>query len=71
MFKKIVVAVPVISYSATERIQKENIELVTLEIPDYFTGVGAFYENFKEVNDEEIDGILKMNKKILSEKTKY
>lgn len=50
----IVVAVPVASKEAMERLQKEADEVITLLIPESFYGVGAFYKNFNDVTDEEV-----------------
>ena len=51
---KIVVAVPVIAKSAAERLVEEVDELIALLVPEVFSGVGAFYIDFKQVTDEEV-----------------
>ena len=51
---KIVIAVPVASQQAVEHLSKEADELVTVLIPEEFYGVGAFYEDFQQVSDEEV-----------------
>jgi putative phosphoribosyl transferase len=51
---KIVIAVPVASASAVQKLSKVADELVVVEIPEEFYGVGAFYENFEQVSDEEV-----------------
>ena len=51
---KIIVAVPVASNSAVEKISKEADEVITIIIPYDFHGVGQFYESFETVNDEEV-----------------
>jgi predicted phosphoribosyltransferase len=51
---KIVVAAPVASLSAVEKLKKEIDEVVVVLIPEYFSGVGAFYENFDQVEDDEV-----------------
>lgn len=51
---KIVVAVPVASSQAYHQLQKEADEVVCLHIAVSFTGVGAFYEDFSQVTDEEV-----------------
>ena len=51
---KIVVGVPVASKDALKKISKEVDEVVTILVPEKFYGVGAFYENFNEVDDEEV-----------------
>lgn len=51
---KIVIAVPVASESAVEKLEKVVDEVVTVLTPDVFYGVGAFYEDFEQVTDEEV-----------------
>jgi len=51
---KIVIAVPVASESAAKKLSQAADELVVVLIPEEFHGVGAFYENFEQVNDEEV-----------------
>ena len=51
---RIVVAVPVASWQAVEKLSKEVDEVIAVLVPDEFYGVGAFYEDFQEVSDEEV-----------------
>jgi putative phosphoribosyl transferase len=51
---KIVIGVPVASESAIEKLSKEVDEMVVVTVPEVFYGVGAFYENFEQVSDEEV-----------------
>lgn len=51
---KIVVAVPVISKSAAHKISREADELIAVLIPETFSGVGQFYNDFTQVSDEEV-----------------
>jgi len=51
---KIVIAVPVAPKTAVEKILKEADDVVAIIIPKTFYGVGAFYEDFSEVTDEEV-----------------
>lgn len=55
---KIVVAVPVAAYDSYERIAKLVDDIICLHTPEQFDGVGAFYENFEQVSDEEVIAIL-------------
>lgn len=58
--KKIVVAIPVSPPDTAEKIRQQVDELVSLEIPSYFLGaVGAYYQNFDQVEDKEVIGIIK------------
>jgi putative phosphoribosyl transferase len=51
---KIVIGVPVASRSAVQKLAKEVDEVVAVLIPEEFYGVGAFYEDFDQVSDEEV-----------------
>lgn len=51
---KIVIAVPVASEEAVDKLQKEVDDLIVLNIPAYFESVGSFYENFSNVSEEEV-----------------
>ena len=51
---KIVIGVPVASKSAVQKLSKEVDEVVAVIIPEEFYGVGAFYEDFEQVSDEEV-----------------
>jgi putative phosphoribosyl transferase len=51
---KIVIGSPVASKDSLRRLTEEADVVVTVFEPDEFYGVGAFYENFKEVSDEEV-----------------
>jgi len=50
---KIIIAVPVASENAIEKLEKEADEVICLLIPAIFMGVGAFFEDFVQVSDEE------------------
>ncbi len=51
---RIVVAVPVAPPSTCARLRNETDELVCLETPEQFAGVGQFYFDFSEVTDQEV-----------------
>ena len=51
---RIILAVPVASALAVEKLSKQADEVVALIIPEEFYGVGAFYENFSQVSDDEV-----------------
>lgn len=52
--EKIIIAVPVASSSAIRMLAKEVDEIVVVYVPDQFYGVGAFYDDFEQVTDEEV-----------------
>jgi putative phosphoribosyl transferase len=55
---RIVLAVPVAPPSTCSQLQFEVDELVCLEMPEPFYGVGGFYEDFTQVSDGEVIELL-------------
>jgi len=55
---RIVIAVPVAPRSTCNRLQFEADELICLEMPEPFYGVGQFYDDFSQVSDEEVMNLL-------------
>jgi len=55
---QIVVAVPVAPPSTCNQLRFEADELVCLEMPQPFYGVGQFYGDFSQVSDEEVKELL-------------
>jgi putative phosphoribosyl transferase len=55
---RIVIAVSVAPPSTCTRLQLEVDELVCLEMPEPFYGVGQFYDDFSQVSDEEVKELL-------------
>lgn len=56
---KLLVAVPVSSREAAERIRKEVDEFVCLYTPFPFYGVGRFYRDFSQTTDKEVITLLR------------
>jgi putative phosphoribosyl transferase len=56
---KIVVAVPVLPRSQVSRISEAADELIYLEAPVFFEGVGAFFSDFEQVEDSEVIRMLR------------
>jgi len=56
---RVVLAVPVCSPDTAERLRKEVDELVCLESPAWFFGVGQFYADFRQVSDDEVVDLLR------------
>lgn len=56
---KLLVAVPVSSREAAERIKKEVDEFVCLYTPFPFYGVGRFYRDFSQTTDKEVITLLR------------
>ena len=58
---KIILAIPVASKEAQERVIRELGEAGEgriLEVPEYFQAVGQFYQDFPEVSDQEVVSLL-------------
>jgi len=51
---RIVIAVPVASRSAAEKLSSVADEFISVLIPDEFYGVGEFYTDFHQVTDDEV-----------------
>jgi putative phosphoribosyl transferase len=60
--KKIVVAVPVASSEASDMIKQAADELVVLDVPVYFEAVGAYYDKFPQITDEEVIDLMKKSR---------
>ena len=52
--EKIVIAVPVASRNAIDKLSGMVDEIVCPLVPDNFHGVGGYYKNFDQVSDEEV-----------------
>ena len=55
---KIVVAVPVCPPETCGEIERAADEFVALLSPDWFRGVGQFYDDFGQTSDEEVRDLL-------------
>jgi putative phosphoribosyl transferase len=55
----IVLAIPVAPQSTCTRLRPEVDELVCLDMPEPFHGVGQFYEDFSQVSDDEVQELLR------------
>jgi erythromycin esterase-like protein/predicted phosphoribosyltransferase len=56
--RRIVVAVPVASPTVIDMLREEADEVVCVIAPSSFGAVGALYEDFSQVSDDEVRGIL-------------
>lgn len=56
--ERIVLATPVCSPEAVERLRGEVDELVYLEAPEWFFAVGQFYADFRQTSDDEVAELL-------------
>ncbi len=58
--KKIVVAVPVLPHELVSEMQSLCDELIFLDAPRLFGSVGAFYKDFRQVEDDEVKQLLEI-----------
>lgn len=61
--EKIIVAVPVGPKETIQEMQKMADTVISLEIPEFFFAVGHHYENFDQVENEEVIELLQSIKK--------
>lgn len=54
----VVIAIPVGSRQACDRLRKEVDDLVCLAIPELFFAVGEWYRDFRQVSDTEVQNLL-------------
>lgn len=59
--KKIIIAVPVASGHSVDELSKKADQVIAVLQPDELHAIGSFYENFNQLNDEEVNELL--NKK--------
>jgi putative phosphoribosyl transferase len=55
----VVVAVPVASREAYQRVSAEADEVIALEVPRCFMAVGEWYQDFRQVEDAEVRRLLR------------
>lgn len=51
---KVILAVPVASQEALERVKNDSEQIIILHTPEYFQAVGQFYQEFEPVSDSEV-----------------
>ena len=61
--KKLIVAVPVAAQDSFEKVKQMADEFVCLQVPVFFSAVGSFYQDFAQLEDEEVKFYLKEGKK--------
>jgi predicted phosphoribosyltransferase len=55
---RVIAAVPVCPATAAERLREQLGELLCLECPAHFGGVGAWYDDFSQTSDSEVVDLL-------------
>ena len=56
--REIIVALPVASDSACDKLREEADQVVCIRIPASFAAVGQWYENFDQTSDDEVRDLL-------------
>lgn len=62
--KKIIVAIPVGPKESIDILKNEGVEVVVIEIPYFFNGIGAFYEDFTQVENETVLDLLEQHQMV-------
>jgi putative phosphoribosyl transferase len=57
--REVLVAVPVASLDRLEEVRRWCDDIVCLSVPDVFWAIGQFYEDFSQVQDEEVVAMLR------------
>lgn len=55
---RVVVAAPVSSWQAASRLETEADEVVVVHVPKRLGAVGAYYDDFRQVSDDEVRALL-------------
>ncbi len=64
--KKIVVATPVAPTHAKSQIGRVADEFICVSTPQWFFAIGEFYENFEQVEDEEVRNLLSRAREVVA-----
>jgi putative phosphoribosyl transferase len=57
--RRVILAVPVGAPGSISRLRKDADEVLCLDQPEYFLGVGQFYRRFEQVSDDEVIALLR------------
>lgn len=57
--KKVVIAAPVGASETIKKLESEVDKVIVLHVPDYFNAVGQFYKEFDQVEDSEVQKIMR------------
>jgi putative phosphoribosyl transferase len=67
--RRLIAAIPVGPRETLSRVKSLVDELIVLEVPDHFSAVGEAYEDFTQVEDEQVVALLKSAQEELYEKS--
>lgn len=56
--RKVVVAVPVAAVAAVTQLSRVADDVVCVQCPDYLPGIGAYYDDFSQIGDDEVRRLL-------------
>ncbi|WP_457798764.1 phosphoribosyltransferase [Methylocystis sp. S23] len=59
---RLILATPVAPSETLDMLRRDADEIVCLEAHDYFMGVGCYYEDFRQTEDEEVIALLERNR---------
>ena len=59
---KLIAAVPVAPPDTLRKVEKLADEVICIEAPEYFMSVGQFYDEFPQVEDEEVARLLRASR---------
>jgi len=57
--RRVIIATPVAPPDALPRLESEADMVVCLQQPEWFPGIGAFYQDFHQLEDEEVIEVMK------------
>ncbi len=57
--QRLICAVPVASTEAVEKVRQHADDVVCLQTPAFFRAVGQFYQDFRQVDDDEVIALLR------------
>ena len=63
--KKIIICTPVCAINAWDMLQKEVDEIISLQTPPSFAGIGAYYHNFNQLTDNDVIELLRKRKNLI------
>jgi putative phosphoribosyl transferase len=63
---RLVIAVPVAPESTCNRLKREVDQLVCVLMPESFSGIGEFYDDFSQLADAEVTELLRRAERLLT-----
>lgn len=63
--KKVIVAIPVAAQDSYEKVKLTADKVICLNVPSFFAAVGAFYQDFEQLEDKDVKYYLEEGKKYI------